>query len=59
MGNDGLDGMRAIKSKRGKVIAQEEQSCVVYGMPKAVVDEGLADKVLGVQEIPREIIHSI
>lgn len=59
MGNDGLNGMRAIKSKRGKVIAQEEQSCVVYGMPKAVVDEGLADKILAVEEIPGEIVQSI
>jgi len=59
MGNDGLDGIRAIKSKNGKVIAQEEQSCVVYGMPKAVVDEGLADKILAVEEIPGEIVQSI
>ena len=59
MGNDGLNGMRAIKSKRGKVIAQEEKSCVVYGMPRAVVDEGLADKILAVEEIPGEIVQSI
>ncbi|GAI40983.1 unnamed protein product [marine sediment metagenome] len=59
MGNDGLEGMRAIKTRRGRTIAQKEESCVVYGMPKAVVDGGLADKILPVEEIPREIIESI
>ncbi len=46
MGSDGLDGTRVLKAKGGYVIAQNEASCVVYGMPKAVVDAGLADEIV-------------
>jgi len=59
MGNDGLQGMEAIKRSGGRVFAQEESSCVVYGMPKAVVDAGIADKVLTVDEMPGEIINAV
>jgi two-component system chemotaxis response regulator CheB len=56
MGNDGLMGMRELKSKGGYIIAQDEETCVVYGMPKAVVNAHLADAVLPVERIPEEII---
>lgn len=46
MGSDGLDGTRVLKARGGYVIAQNEASCVVYGMPKAVVDAGLADEIV-------------
>jgi two-component system chemotaxis response regulator CheB len=46
MGKDGLEGTRRIKRNGGTVFAQDEASSVVYGMPKAVVEEGLADAVL-------------
>jgi two-component system chemotaxis response regulator CheB len=59
MGNDGLKGIEGVKKSGGRVFAQNEQSCVVYGMPKAVVDAGLADKVLSIEEIAGEIINSI
>ncbi len=57
MGNDGLAGMRELKSKGGYVIAQNEETCVVYGMPKAVVNAQLADAVLPVDRIPEEIVR--
>jgi two-component system, chemotaxis family, protein-glutamate methylesterase/glutaminase len=56
MGNDGLAGMTELKSKGGYVIAQNEETCVVYGMPKAVVNAHLADAVLPVERIPEEIV---
>ncbi|HRY29366.1 MAG TPA: chemotaxis response regulator protein-glutamate methylesterase [Elusimicrobiota bacterium] len=59
MGNDGLLGMRAIKSGGGKTIAQDEASCVVYGMPKAVVDEGLANKVVPLEQLANEIVNMV
>ena len=59
MGKDGLDGARYIKEKGGFVIAQNEASSVIYGMPKAVVDAGLADKVLDLHDIPKEIIRMV
>ena len=59
MGKDGLEGARAIKERGGKVIAQDEESSVVYGMPGAVVDAGLADRVLSLRDIPEEIIRMV
>ncbi|KJU83523.1 response regulator receiver modulated CheB methylesterase [Candidatus Magnetobacterium bavaricum] len=59
MGQDGLRGMRAIKEGDGRTLAQDEESCVVYGMPKAVVDAGIVDKVVSLSEVAGEIINSI
>ena len=59
MGNDGLRGLTAIKRTGGRVFAQNEESCIVYGMPKAVVDAGIADKVLPIEEIAWEIINAV
>jgi two-component system, chemotaxis family, protein-glutamate methylesterase/glutaminase len=56
MGNDGLVGMREIRKKNGFIIAQNEETCVVYGMPKAVVTAELADTVLPIDKISEEII---
>jgi two-component system chemotaxis response regulator CheB len=46
MGRDGVEGSRVLKEHGGSVIAQHEYGCLVYGMPKAVTEEGLADRVL-------------
>jgi two-component system chemotaxis response regulator CheB len=59
MGNDGLKGMTELKKSGGRVFAQNEQTCVVYGMPKAVVDAGIADKVLSIEEMAGEIINAV
>ncbi len=59
MGNDGLKGMLSMKKTGGRIFAQDEESCVVYGMPKAVVDAGIADKVLSLDEMAGEIINSV
>jgi two-component system chemotaxis response regulator CheB len=59
MGCDGCEGMKKIKANGGYSIAQDEASCVVYGMPKAVVDAGLADEVRPVQNIARAIVEAV
>ncbi|HIJ60025.1 MAG TPA: chemotaxis response regulator protein-glutamate methylesterase [Nitrospirae bacterium] len=59
MGNDGCKGLIALKKTGGRVFAQNEETCVVYGMPRAVVDAGIADKVLPIDEIAGEIINSV
>ncbi len=59
MGNDGLKGFAAIKKTGGKIYAQDEGSCIVYGMPKAVIEAGLADKVLSLDEMAGEITNSV
>ena len=57
MGSDGLTGMKKIKETGGKTIAQDEATCVVYGMPKAVVDAGIADLILPIYKIADQIIE--
>jgi len=57
MGNDGLAGIKELKAKKGYVIAQDEDTCVVYGMPKAVVNAHMADAVLPIDRIFDEIIR--
>ncbi|OPX30465.1 MAG: hypothetical protein B1H08_01630 [Candidatus Omnitrophica bacterium 4484_171] len=59
MGKDGLEGARSIKNKGGFVIAQDKASSVVYGMPRAVADAGLTDRVLSLYDIPKEIIRMV
>ena len=59
MGHDGLAGIRAIKAAGGIAIAQDEESSVVYGMPRAVVEAGLADKVLPLTAIPGALVESV
>lgn len=59
MGHDGQEGMKAIKAGNGRTIAQDEATSVVYGMPKAVVDSGLADKVVPLEKIAGEIANMV
>jgi len=51
MGKDGYEAIKNLKSLGGHAIAQDEESCVVYGMPKAIVDGGLADLILPAERI--------
>jgi two-component system chemotaxis response regulator CheB len=43
MGSDGRDGAAWIKARGGQIITEAEQSCVVFGMPRSVVEAGLSD----------------
>ena len=55
MGHDGAGAIKELKLLGGYSIAQDEESCVVYGMPKAIVDAGFADLVLPLEIIPEAI----
>jgi two-component system chemotaxis response regulator CheB len=46
MGDDGAEGLGAVKKAGGMTIAQSEESCVVYGMPKAAIERGYAARVI-------------
>lgn len=59
MGADGAKGLSAMKATGSRVFAQNEETCIVYGMPKAVVDAGIADKVLALEDIAGEIVNSV
>jgi two-component system chemotaxis response regulator CheB len=56
MGYDGLKGSQVVKDKGGQVIAQDEATSVIWGMPGAVVQAGLADAVLPLDKITDEIV---
>ena len=55
MGCDGTKGAASIKAGGGRIIAQDEPSCVVYGMPRSVVESGNADMVIPLQDMAAEI----
>jgi two-component system chemotaxis response regulator CheB len=59
MGSDGKIGIQDIKDKGGRVLAQSDATCVVYGMPKAVVDAGLADRVVDIDDMAQAIVDGI
>lgn len=59
MGADGKLGLTVAKASGAFAIAQDEASCVVYGMPKAVVDAGLADVVAPLEGIAEEIAKTV
>ena len=59
MGHDGQDGMRMIKENNGRTIAQDEETCVVFGMPKAAIDIDVIDKIVPLSHIAGEIINMV
>ena len=56
MGQDGLHGVKLLKARGARVLVQDEASSVVWGMPGAVVNAGLADRVLALDEVVPEIL---
>lgn len=59
MGADGREGARALKAKGAEVWAQDEKTCVVYGMPAAVVEAGLTDRVYPLDNIGEYIVQKV
>jgi two-component system chemotaxis response regulator CheB len=59
MGNDGLVGAKDVRAQGGRVLIQEESTCTVYGMPRAVAEAGLADAVHGLDELPAAIAREV
>ena len=59
MGSDGCKGLKNLKNMGGTIIAQNEPSCIVYGMPRAVVDAGIADEIVPLEEIAARITYHV
>lgn len=59
MGSDGTKGLVQMKNNGSTVIAQNEETCTVYGMPKEPVESGLADVIAPLEEIAGEILKTI
>ncbi|MCP2669560.1 chemotaxis response regulator protein-glutamate methylesterase [Maricaulaceae bacterium EIL42A08] len=59
MGSDGREGARAVREAGGQVIAQDQQTSVVWGMPGAVAEAGLADEILPLKDIGPDIARRL
>jgi two-component system, chemotaxis family, protein-glutamate methylesterase/glutaminase len=57
MGEDGLLGAAHIKGQGGRIVTEAESSCVVYGMPRAVAEGGLSDRVATLEEMASAILE--
>jgi len=57
MGTDGLKGFEKLNKCKGLVIAQDEASSIIYGMPRAVVDAGIADEIVPLDDIASRITY--
>lgn len=55
MGNDGTNGARAVKNAGGLVLAQDEATCVIFGMPGEAIKAGVVGQVLGIDDIYQAI----
>lgn len=56
MGKDGVIGLKKIKASGGLVIAQNEETCVVYGMPRAAIDAGITDAISPIERIAADMV---
>jgi two-component system chemotaxis response regulator CheB len=59
MGADGREGSAWIKARGGHVITEAEESCVVYGMPRSVVEAGLSDASVPLEAVADAILERI
>jgi two-component system chemotaxis response regulator CheB len=59
MGSDGLVGSRAIIQAGGRVLAESAESCVVYGMPRSVIEHGLATAQSPLAELPALLLETL
>ena len=55
MGRDGLAGAREIKARGGTILAEAEETCVVYGMPRVLAEAGLTDRLVPIQQMATAI----
>lgn len=59
MGDDGLRGARTVRSAGGIVLAEAEASCVVYGMPRCVIEERLTDAIAPLEDLPAALVRHV
>lgn len=58
MGADGAEGLLAMRSAGASTLAQDEASCVVFGMPREAIARGAAGQVVSLDELPNAVLHA-
>lgn len=59
MGRDGLDGAHEVRRQGGRILVEAEDTCTVYGMPRAVAEAGLADAIVPLPEMADAIVREV
>jgi two-component system chemotaxis response regulator CheB len=59
MGSDGREGAAWIKARGGRILTEAEESCVVYGMPRSVVEAGLSDCSVTLENMAGAILERL
>ena len=59
MGKDGALGLKNMRDNGARTIAQDEKSCVVFGMPKEAIEQGAAEKILPLNRIAQGMIDLV
>jgi two-component system chemotaxis response regulator CheB len=59
MGNDGLRGAKEVRRRGGRILVEAERTCTVYGMPRAIVEAGLADEILPLDQMAAAIAAEV
>jgi two-component system chemotaxis response regulator CheB len=59
MGSDGALGMQAVRRAGGINLAEHEDSCVIYGMPRAAVQLGVVDKSVPIERMPQAVMEHL
>jgi two-component system chemotaxis response regulator CheB len=59
MGSDGTEGLRAIREQGGLTLAESEETCVIFGMPKSAIDAGVVHRVIALDRVAGEILAAV
>jgi two-component system chemotaxis response regulator CheB len=59
MGSDGVIGLTAIRAAGGRTLAESEETCVIYGMPKAAAEAGVVDRQAPLHALADEIVAAV
>jgi len=59
MGSDGTEGLRAIRNSGGTTLAEREDTCIIYGMPKSAVEAGVVDRAVPLGRMANEILTAL
>ena len=59
MGTDGVEGLRAIREAGGRTLAESQETCVIYGMPKAAAEAGVVERTVPLSRVADEILSAV